>query len=829
MFDVILAKYFKYEEEDAIVNLLISARYIFHNSKNEEMLDKILELSDIELSAPLFLKHLDSLVKKESKPSKDRYFHKLKRSPPKLQKYTITWLYYSLFWALELDYNDNEEENNTYPYKISQIVLYYHYYYLRYIDEESKTFNKFEDKQGESFFETIAQSLTRTIEYLARFSLYESDYFQDIYFDNTIQDWGMNFLQIISTHNMENNYFFIVKGQDNYLLYENKFEDIKVQVDVSRKVNLGKSNNSYKDEDGIERNQKIVEYFKKGLVEYKKLVGLVWKKASGSNNNTRSNYNRQYTEEEPFWDKAYHEEKEIEGQEILAYEEEVESTLREKIKYRVLPDKADNTKIQNAHNQHKQNRAFSASVTKQSLLLSSYYSVPIKEHLASFLKFICVAPIKDNFYRHDFYLIVFIMSLLIGRSYEQVVELFYDEDKDFILDMEDQIIKIKMDHTLFASDNKINRNFLEKSSKTISYSVPQKFIMLIRKMKHNIHQDSKIDRSTLICEENKKKYKKYIRSKINSFDKKIPMSLSGMWRIIDTYKKEELKEDMSNLFCIGKYQTKDRARLAYASTHKNGQIHSVFIEKLYLDLGLHELMHILNNDTIEIYSPQIKFDFKKHYVGSSRAVNEESSKQFFTLLKKYINEEEDSERSFNLISVYTKFALSMLLGTRTFNESTSLKDISFFMHVLTISEKATTLLSGIRVVPMCYRAEEIIKAYQNYCKQMDVPADNIYLLEKGKALLYKQDKAKRMIEQITKDSYLVDFIDMVPVNTGRHVISKLAMETNFNGYYLEAFLGHYSSGAEQFGIFSSLKSEDYISKCRELTQKVAILYGVKVV
>jgi len=52
------------------------------------------------------------------------------------------------------------------------------------------------------------------------------------------------------------------------------------------------------------------------------------------------------------------------------------------------------------------------------------------------------------------------------------------------------------------------------------------------------------------------------------------------------------------------------------------------------------------------------------------------------------------------------------------------------------------------------------------------------------------------------------------------------METNFNLFYLEAFMGHYIAGAEQIGIYSTLNMPDYISKVRDLTSKIARIYGV---
>ena len=78
-------------------------------------------------------------------------------------------------------------------------------------------------------------------------------------------------------------------------------------------------------------------------------------------------------------------------------------------------------------------------------------------------------------------------------------------------------------------------------------------------------------------------------------------------------------------------------------------------------------------------------------------------------------------------------------------------------------------------------------------------------------------------------SWLYEFISKVPTNVGRHIITNEARKNNFNGYYLEALMGHNSSGEEQLGIFSTMDMQDYISKCRKLTQDIADKYGVLVV
>ena len=299
-----------------------------------------------------------------------------------------------------------------------------------------------------------------------------------------------------------------------------------------------------------------------------------------------------------------------------------------------------------------------------------------------------------------------------------------------------------------------------------------------------------------------------------------------MWRVVEAYKKEMLKEEMSTLFCVGKYQIVDRSKMAYASVHNKGQIHAEFIVSLYDDLGLHDVLSAALGLEPSLFRTKGQIDKKGNYAGSTVALKAEESNRFFLEMKEIIMREENNIMQFNLTAIYMKYALSLLLGTRTFAYSTALDNISFSLHILSVSEKASTLLSGIRTIPLCKRAEQLIRSYQYECSVMKVPDTYIYMIENGNFQLYSKTLALNALNEVDASSWLVEFISIVPTNTGRHIITNEARESNFNGYYLEALLGHYSSGEEQLGIFSTMDMPDYISKCRKLTQKIADKYGV---
>ncbi len=210
---------------------------------------------------------------------------------------------------------------------------------------------------------------------------------------------------------------------------------------------------------------------------------------------------------------------------------------------------------------------------------------------------------------------------------------------------------------------------------------------------------------------------------------------------------------MSSLFCIGKYHSNDKARLAYSSMHKSGSVFAEFIESLFKDLKLDIFIPRMLNIKLHHYS-KIPLEYKKEYVGSSMALKQEKAIEFFDNMKQLIFIENNEIDRFSLISIYVRYALSLLLGTRSFNHSSSLQKISFTMGILNISEKSNTLLSGIRIIPLCERAKDIIIYYQQQCKEMNILSDNIYFKYDGIILNTKYSLLKYKTHSFTYFIYI---------------------------------------------------------------------------
>jgi len=829
MLDINIKKYFDYKENDAIINLMVAVQYIFSHSKDEALLDEILNLSDIDMEAPLFLKHLDTQLERFKKKTNGKmYFTNINKSPTKLQGSVLTWGYYALYWAYQLD---REEQQFIYPHSLSRTVLLFHKYYLTYKAEELKKVEKKSEHQGKSFFEDIAQGLTRAIEYMAAMVREKNDYLNKVYFmpHKIDDDLFKHFLNVVSSDSVEKNYFFIQKDEskdENYLLYENISEGIRFKIRTSRRIHSGKTEAS-------KRNQKIVTYFAKDLVSYNKLIEIKFKGTkSNHQGGSRKKYDLQYTVREDFEEELYIPD-EI-AIEIMSPEEEQERLQKQKKRYRALPDvddegELDEKYVQNSDKQRRINRAFSANVTKRSLKLIADYDIPPREHLKSFIRSLDIPVIEKDFEKEMLFFTLFLFSCVTGVEYKQMIDALWEKDKVMTIDLNEGVITVELDETLFAKEKK-NPLFI-KAAKSISYKVPPLMIMLLKKVKNIMENtlsdsESSINYEALVSPEMIKRYESYITQRVENFHKKIVIKPNQMWRIVESYKKESLKEEMSTLFCVGKYQINDRAKMAYTSVHSKGQIHAEFIVFLYKELGLHEIIaEALNIDAL-LYQPKGQIDKIYTYAGSSVLIEVEQSRRFFREMQEMIMYEENEVIRFNLSSIYLRYALSLLIGTRTFLYSASLDNISFSLHILSISEKASTNLSGIRVIPLCKRAEQLIRSYQYQCKVMDISSEQIYIIDNGKRELYKKDLALKVLAQAQASQWLSMFIDSVPTNIGRHIITNEARECNFNGYYLEAFLGHYGCGEEQLGVFSTMDMQDYIAQCQNLTEKIADKYGI---
>ena len=832
-------------------NLLFIARIIIYEAvlDNQEAikLEKLLQLLEIKRPAPLLIRDIDEFLKnkvtifdKDMKKEMDGF-----DNVPFLRPYlALFWQYKSILNSYKIDLDDvfeyrREDINidffNALPKIDNRIllsVLSFHYYCLKLKENEKNEKFKYED----SFYENNSRTLLRAVEILINLQFLKNNYIDEIYFQNIEDDLIVNFINIIKKNKYEKNSYFIKENKDdennvskyksirNYIHYENQKDlNIKFKLNSSRKIIRGKS----KIDETI--NQNIVDYLINGLYSYKKLIELKLKKEKGETSLNKSlSYEIQATQQEPFFENINKSVKQIK----IPYEKEelIEINSKPTLSKRVVPKNEEEQEedktiakpqvdIPNSFKQLRQNIAYSANVTKDRLLLPNNYNIPEINIYKEFIKFVAQKHFSKSLNEEDIYNSIFLISVITGFAFSDIINIFISR-KSKIYQSKTGLVELTLNaEAINTIDDEI---FFNKSNKKIKYLLPKLFINLIDKTKNELIANDMLEKGLI----NEDRYKEYIKEKTKQFNKTIHFNIDKTWYFLISYIRSHLKEDVTALFSLSKNFKSDESKLAYGSTAKDSLIFSNFLLKIYDELELENALLNLFKWTNLEYKISLHNDATIR-VGSNRAIEPQKVKDFFSGLKNEINKSNNHIDKFNLFSIYTRVALGILLGTRTFNYSCSLDRVSFSFHTLIISEKSNTLISGIRLIPLCTQAEELIKEYQEKLTLLNIPNDNIYFMNSDKTYsLYSNEQATKILKDLNVAKELIDFLEKVPLNIGRHIISKYAIESNLNGFYLETFLGHYVSGAEQFGIFSNLNFKKYIETMRKFISEIAEIYGI---
>lgn len=798
-----------YENEYAYKEILKSFKITLLLNKDDNRIDKLIKLSNVQMSLPMLIKEIDCKYKLEN-----AIIFEKKKSPHELVNKFIASIYYALFIALDLENKDyNDIKDDILIKRISTIALKFHYNYFKYINDETNNTNA--KKQSDGFYEKILIALTRTIEILAKFANYKDSSMQHIYnvYFKDIQDLDEIFFKIISSESSLEHLYFSIKEDktvSNYISYDNYREGINIQIESSRKLKKGSSKISTSDQ-----NKNIIDYLKDGYKDYKKLLGLEFKT---SEQIKRGRYNvthgaLQYTEEDDLlnsiWSvipNSYQE---------FAKEDIFDALNKQKKKTRYITKK-NIKEIPSLAKQRERNKAFSANITKRTLLLESNYEIPPLEIFKEFIK-----EFSNSYNDIKFiYDSIFLIDSVLGIGYTQIIELFLKNKNDIVI--RGDMLIVTVNKKLFA---RYKHKYIHNNSNKIYYYIPNRFILLIEKAS-NLLVELNID--NMNNEDQAKKYFDYINNKKKSFKYTINFNAKHMWKLITNFVKSLEYEDMTSMFCIGRYQQNDAPRLAYSSTPKESMKHSKIIEEFYILLGVHDILGKVLELEDSIYEKSFKFNKIDEFTGSSQAIKKDVAVEFFHKMKQLIKNYKNTKTDFyfNLVSIYTRYALSLLLGTRDYTDSVRLDRCSLLTSTLIITEKSNSLLSGVRIIPLCKKAKGVIENYQKLCKNYDIKANNIYLIANKSINVYKKEDAVLFCKENHLDIFLCDFVESVPLNTGRHVIVKEAFYSNFKLPYLESLLGHYISGGEQHGIYSNMNSKNYIISTQSFLETISYEYNI---
>ncbi len=848
-----ITKFFEHDKLELIGTLIASAIFIIRNcDKDNYLLDEILEASSINLEAPLFLKkleeHLD-LLKKDN--NSNIYFSsELRHSTSALQNSPVSWQYYSIYFAFNLGSEEiYKSKDDPVLSELLKLPLNFHYSYLKYKNFEEKEKLHISERQQDHFYKNISIGVVRTIEYLAKFYFSKNEHLYETYLSNQ-KDHFENLVELSNNDIVEKDCFYIAHDPklSNFMKYENTDLGISIQVLSSRKITSGVST-------GKEFNSKITNYLSDAFESYKKLTNLHLKKSLGNKSAGTARKNiLQATEEEKFIIENDIEDLTLNSEDKEQINEQNQRSIK-RARSSLVPvdDSVEEPKdIGNRFMQYKKNISFSASITKSKLLLKTEYKIPEVNHLKEFIHYIS-SNNEANFYEiENFSKAIFILSIVFGFTVDDAISFLYNENKN-IKRLQNGRISVAIDSELFAK-YRVNP-LLQKRSFTINYVLQDYMHRLINKLTNHIFLFSnlayyfknmkweRLSKVPLIRISNniraivsknridnfskfKEDYLSSMKKLINEFDKEINIDFKNMWKITLSFSKLFFKDDTIAMLSIAKYQKNDTAKLSYSSTEKSSQKHSLLLESICNALDIPNAISRLLNIEYKIYNHTFS-SVEPIFVGSHKAVHYKDSKKFFESLYELIFKEDDKTKKFNLVSIYIRYSMSILCATRDFKNSSTIKNISFFMHTQMITEKSESKLNGIRIIPLCETIERIIKYYNQICNDHGIYLDCISLYDNDKLVKFDKKIAFKIISSITNDKFINDFIKYVPLNTGRHIINQYKIEKKLNSIYIETFLGHYISGAEQLGIYSPLHIPGYIHYIRENMQNIANLFGIR--
>ena len=848
-----ITKFFEHDKLELIGTLIASAIFIIRNcDKDNYLLDKILEASSINLETPLFLKKLEEqldLLKKDN--NSNIYFSsELRHSPSALQNSPVSWQYYAIYFAFNLGSEEiYKSKDDPVLSELLKLPLNFHYRYLKYKNFEEKEKLHISERQQNHFYKNISIGVVRTIEYLAKFYFSKNEHLYETYLSNQ-KDHFENLVELSNNDIVEKDCFYIAHDPklSNFIKYENTDLGISIQVLSSRKITSGVST-------GKEFNSKITNYLSDAFESYKKLTNLHLKKILGNKSGGTARKNiLQATEEEKFIIENDIEDLTLNSEDKEQINEQNQRSIK-RARSSLVPvdDSVEESKdIGNRFMQYKKNISFSASITKSKLLLKTEYKIPEVNHLKEFIHYIS-SNNEANFNEiEDFSKGIFILSIVFGFTVDDAISFLYNENKN-IKRLQNGRISVAIDSELFAK-YRVNP-LLQKRSFTINYVLQDYMHRLINKLINHIFLFSnlayyfknmkweRLSKVPLIRISNniraivsknridnfskfKEDYLSSMKKLINEFDKEINIDFKNMWKITLSFSKLFFKDDTIAMLSIAKYQKNDTAKLSYSSTEKFSQKHSLLLESICNALDIPNAISRLLNIEYKIYNHTFS-SVEPIFLGSHKAVYYKDSKKFFESLYELIFKEDDKTKKFNLVSIYIRYSMSILCATRDFKNSSTIKNISFFMHTQMITEKSESKLNGIRIIPLCETIERIIKYYNQICNDHGIYLDCISLYDNDKLVKFDKKIAFKIIASITNDKFINDFIKYVPLNTGRHIINQYKIEKKLNSIYIETFLGHYISGAEQLGIYSPLHIPGYIHYIRENMQNIANLFGIR--
>ena len=806
----IIESFFSALVEDYILNTLLVLHFMLKVPSHHKRLQEILTITSPDIS----INNLERAIQEEI-----QYYEKLIDKDDKylmreiktdvLNSTPILWFFIALYWAYDFKNKSFDSIFEVYNPEIGDIALKFLMYFLK--EKKNKSIRN-EAKRSLSYYKNLSAKVVRIIEILANMHTHKNNHILELYFPDKNEDLALSFLRIQNENPWEQDTLSIVerkKPLKSYIRYQNPDENLDFKINTSRMCKSGALNDLDKTYDHLQQLHHL------DPAKTKKKNGL--KKSQKSIKNKVSPTSSGLEEELICEDNDT-------GQVTIKDKNSPKQQLKSKVYRRDMKDFSDIDEdseeevkeyvIPNAFQQHKRNIAFSSKLSKEGLLLKSDYDIPVIEHLKAFIS---TLNTEDN--DSEIYIGYFILNVSLGCKIQDLLSLL-QESKAGPFQLKNGVMSVDIDSSLFAGNYS---HLLSQGEDKLVFSMPVMMTALIVAIKRTFR--SKDFNETDFLEG----YKKFLKDSVEKFPKRITIKWKRVNRYLAQYLQDNGKDVLTSKLATAAYSQNDTAKLAYLSSRTNATEHSPLMHNYWNEFDFDMIVSKIIGINI-IPSTHTSNITSNTFCGSSQAVETHEAYTCFQVLRQNIyDHHDDKDLYFNLVSIYTRFAMSLLVGTRPFIESANFTSYDEETGIWGISEKAQNIASGARLVPVCNTMKSILNNYQELLKERGLK-NNFYLIVNGKTVTFSKYLAYKFLQNthnLDDIEILEEYIENVPLNTGRHLFMRKAIDDLRNVHHISTYLGHYAAGEEQFGIYSTLDFQNYSDAIKTLTTKIAKECGIK--
>lgn len=812
------------------LNIIIVLDFLLQQKKHKKIIKDIIAITSPEVSFSTFKKVVREHKKElenHDEPTKKLLGKKIETSGKvlkPLKSSPIRWLFLALYWAFNSRDNNFEDVNKIYDDRIGNIALLF---LLKKNKMQQMELKKGLEVHPLKFYTDLGVRVVRAIEILTQMSLQDNAYLYRIYLSPSIQDIVENFFMTISSNRFESNTLSIGESEAGRAIkYQNIHYGIELIVPTTRMLKDG-----------------FLSEPEDTLREWLQLMNLEPKNTGNriSKGGIRRKKQKQIYDE---IDSALIPVTMIDPS-IMNEEEEVERENKTLSTRSIYSDKEQNN-IPSSLMQHRQNGIFSSIVTKNNIFQESEYDVPPIPILTLYCQTLKDVVLSDKFFKS-----LFLVSISTGIKTEDIIS-FVAGEKQNAFKLKDTTLITQME-TDFFSKKKFSDLFVNTDT-ILSYELPVRMAMILASLKRNyqtisiahfclwFHGFSFSPRSKVVFSLKKSSiqfftpkdsllanYVQYLTKHTKKFKYKISNKPSKTHRYLFHYINSIDGDLRTAKLAADSHNRNDRSRLAYTSARKNATLHSQYIKQFWVELDFDRTSDNLIGISTKGYKTTISELSAAQYSGSSLVVKAEVSQIFFKSL--LINIEDctnDSDR-FNLISIYVRYALALLAGTREFSNSANFTSWSQKQNMLSINEKSSSWSMGIRYIPLNQTISNILTFYQNILIKKGL-STNVYLCRDNTYSTYTAGDAVLVIEDmlnLTNKEVLRQYTLNVPLNVGRHIFTCKSLDQDIPQAYVDAFLGHYGKGEEQLGSYSCLNLRNFNEHIQTITSIIQIEHGIK--